>query len=181
MKIKFNKEMDNFWSKYFGEKKAYQKKFGGYIEKIIHEQNIKINSRYKLRTGKVSSGKRIWYTNDFGFRYRMFWKRTVNYVDNIDLMKYELDGNELYFEYQEDIKECFKNALRVYLQILYQMRKQKVHFVTFLQFVETENENGNCRWSIQIRFYTDRERKKGADTIWGNIEEFANPVIWIYI
>lgn len=71
--------------------------------------------------------------------------------------------------------------MKAYAQIIFQMNKCEGNFITFLQLVETQNENGYCDWDIQIRFYLDRNKRSKAQTLWGDIQEFGNPTVWVYI
>lgn len=180
MEVKINNEMNIFLKKNFNSKGNNGEHLEKYFSKIIEKNKIKICSRYKLCSGKIKKGEKIWYTKDFNYKYRFFWKRKVMYTDKLDLMKYEFEGNEIYFENTNDIKACFQSAIKAYSQLIFQMNKIEENFVTFLQLVEVENENGYCDWDIQIRFYLDR-KKQNMQTLWGNIEDFTNPTLWIYI
>lgn len=181
MEININNAMDNFLNVYFGSKRNNQVKLEKYLTKIIKKNKIKIEPQYRLRSGKIKNGKRIWYTKDFNYRHGAFWRKRVTYSDNCELMEYEFGGNEIYFENKNDIKSCFKVAMKAYSQVIFQMNKCQGNFVTFLQLVETEDENGYSGWDIQIRFYFDRNKRSEVQTLWGNIEDFRNPTLWVYI
>lgn len=181
MEIKINNAMDIFLKNNFHYEGDNEKYLEKYFTKIIMKNKMKICPRYKLCSGRIKKRERIWYTKDFNYKYKFLWRNKVRYKNKIDLMKYEFEGNEIYFENTNNIKNCFLKAIKVYSQLVFQMNKIEEKFVTFLQLVEVEDESGQCGWNIQIRFYSDRKKKKDTQTLWGNIEEFINPTLWIYI
>lgn len=181
MEVKINSAMNIFLNENFSFKKDNSRHLEKYFTKVIKKNKIKICPRYKLRLRRIRKGERVWYTKDFNYKYTPFWRNRVKYRNKTDLMKYEFEGNEIYFENESSIKECFKKAIKAYSQLIFQMSKIKENFVTFLQLVEVEDENGDCDWNIQVRFYQDRRKKQDMQTLWGDIDNFINPTLWIYI
>ncbi|MCI9617346.1 MAG: hypothetical protein HFG31_05010 [Eubacterium sp.] len=181
MEIEINNAMDNFLKKNFNGEENNVEHLEKYFTKILEKDNIKICSRYKLCSGKINSRKKIWYTKEFNYKYGFFWKRKIKYMNDEEIMKYEFEGNEIYFENTNNIETCFRRAIKAYSQFIFQMNKSQQKFVTFLQLVEAEDENGSCNWNIQIRFYLDREKSRNVQTLWGNVKDFQNATLFIYV
>lgn len=179
MRVKFNKKMNIFLNEKFNISNFNRDKLEKYLLKAIQHNRMKIYSKYKLRSRKIKSGKRIWYTKDLTHCFQ--WKRTLKNMKETELMQYELDENELFFENSVSTKKCFQSALDALVQILYQANKKHIHLIVLLMMVEQEDEKQEIQWTAQIRFYAKRGKQQKEETLWGNISRFGNPTILVRI
>lgn len=177
--VKFNKEMNSFLKEELNILNLDKAKLEKYLLKTIKENKVRVDSKYKLRSWKLGEGKRIWYTK--GLIQCFQWKRTLKNMKDDELMQYEFDENELFFENTVSTKECFQRALKVLAQILYQANKKHIHLIVLLMMVEQEDEKQEIQWTAQIRFYAKRGKQQKEETLWGDINRFGNPTILVCI
>lgn len=179
IKVKFNDAMKKFLKENYGIKSDYEKKFEKKLNNILGRK-VKICYRYKLKSGKIKSGKKIWYTKDFRYKNNLMWKRKVAYIKNKDLMAYELCGNTFYFANRNGIKNCIKKTMKAYVQLLQQMERRENSFTTFLWIDEIDYFVTDFKWTTEIRFYENREKSKNAEIMGKNINDIEVPIMLIY-
>ena len=151
------------------------------VKELMDFLAIGKNTAYELlKSGKIKSGKKIWYTKDFRYKNNLMWKRKVAYIKNKDLMAYELCGNTFYFANRKGIKNCIKKTMKTYVQLLQQMERRENSFTTFLWIDEIDYFVTDFKWTTEIRFYENREKSKNAEIMGKNINDIEVPIMLIY-